>query len=493
MNYISTNWTPILYVFIILFFIFIILSFLFSRPPFEGMGLIAKIIYHPLEDTTGMMQYYKFEYNSETMSNLPTILNTAAPISQNTFDAILKTDLIGNNSVDSMIDSINSKVGNGCLKLDLSRRQYVELPPLIIPESGMTFTLWFNIQDNENIPTSGLMTLFDYSDFTANTFNYRIAAYYNISTKRLECITSFSQNNKRSVQIPNIVINNNTWNHFAWTMTPENGGGSTVYLNGRPIPNSILTSGFTYPSKDILHDGSNNSIPLFSNYIGKCVTPVFTHPSVTESYFNGYIDQFLVYNSEYTVEQIFTLYNSFSTMNPTREGMDSQYTDGLKYVIYNGYMNDRVDFVQTATVKTNNDLPVTGTVTEIKNITTGTNGFILPNQSLHTYTVEWTGFFKPDKPGNWIFSTNSDDCSFLWLGSVATTGYTQRNALVNNGNQHGMRTVYSTPIGLNQFEYYPIRIQFGENWGGHDMVVYFRHESDPINTFQTDGKGKYFS
>jgi hypothetical protein len=314
MRYLSTHFTPVVYFVIVLFFIFIIAySFLsqqyhFSRPATEGMGLTAKIVYHPLEDTTGMIQYYKFEDGSNTRSHLPTILNMAASLSQNQFDATLKTDSFDNN-VNQMISRTNSKVGNASLKLDLTRKQYVELPSFDIPEKGTTFALWFKINDNGNLPKPGIMTLFDYSDFQSNIFSYRITAYYNNSTKQIECVTAFSQDNKRSVQNPNFAIDADKWYHFAWTITPDNGGKSSIYINGQLV--HVLTSGFTYPVKAIINDAPKTNISLYNNYIGKCVIPVFTYPSITDFYFNGFIDQSLIYNSAYTSSEVFALYNSF--------------------------------------------------------------------------------------------------------------------------------------------------------------------------------------
>lgn len=496
-NSLFKYWTPIVYVFVILFFIFIITcsfsyDYYYSRPTNEGMGLLTKIINHELENTSGMIQYYKFDKDSVTMSNLPIILNTAASLSDNMFDATLKTDSLYNGSVTTMIDSAKPKVGNACLKMDLVDRQYVELPSFKIPEKGMTFTLWFNIQDNGKLPNPGVMTLFDFSDYDANVFNYRITAYYNISTKKIVCVTAYSQNNKQSIQNTDFVINMNTWYHFAWSMSPDNGGNSTICING--LSNSVMASGFTYPSRDILQKPT----PLTRNFIGKCGNPMITNSSITDFYFNGYIDQFLVYDSAYTIPQMLTLFNSFSilkkeTFSNIREGID-EYIDGLTYTIYNGYMNDDVKFVDTATALVYVDNLTTGKTADLTSITTGTNSFIgAPHTGLHTYTVQWIGVFKPDKSGKWYFGTNSDDCSYLWLGSSAKQGYTTANALVKNSGLHGMKTVYSGSIQLTASVYYDIRIQFGENGGGHNMITYFRHESDPINVYRTNGKGYYFT
>jgi hypothetical protein len=107
------------------------------------------------------------------------------------------------------------------------------------------------------------------------------------------------------------------------------------------------------------------------------------------------------------------------------------------------------------------------------NMTTLTNGFRNPNSG-DQYCVEWTGFFLCRDSGSHTFYTESDDWSFLWLGSNAEPGnYTLANVLVNNGNEHGVVQASGT-ISLTSGNYYFIRFSMGENGGGDDMRVSFQ-------------------
>lgn len=97
----------------------------------------------------------------------------------------------------------------------------------------------------------------------------------------------------------------------------------------------------------------------------------------------------------------------------------------------------------------------------------------------HFFAVEWSGLFKPNMTGQWVFTTNSDDVSFLWVESdnirYDNGVYTPDNAIVDNRGLHGMQLKSSDDknIVLNMTSglFYRIKIQFSENGGGYDMIV----------------------
>ena len=89
------------------------------------------------------------------------------------------------------------------------------------------------------------------------------------------------------------------------------------------------------------------------------------------------------------------------------------------------------------------------------------------------YSFLFTGFFDAKWSGYYKFYTNSDDASYLWIGSNATSGYTTGNANVNNGDLHGPRWRGSVWVYLNAGEY-PIRIQMGNKTGGQYLKVTFK-------------------
>ena len=183
--------------------------------------------------------------------------------------------------------------------------------------------------------------------------------------------------------------------------------------------------------------------------------------------------------------------------------INNNLVSGLKYVVYSGNMGgsspalDDPNFFKTASL-----LPVgtsgtsgsnnQGIVTEIPNIVTGTGNFITSSTTPpgpDNFSVQWLGYFKSDYTGTWTFYTTSDDCSYIWIGSTAITGYTTSNPVVNNGGPHSSQERSGT-INLVSGEYYPIRIQYGEGAVDNIIVVSF---SNPTLTKTTNGNGYFFN
>ena len=149
-------------------------------------------------------------------------------------------------------------------------------------------------------------------------------------------------------------------------------------------------------------------------------------------------------------------------------------TQGLKFTVYDGYFNDDVTYPSSHSASMSNGSPITGIAKDFSDIyksTTNSAGASnnKPRVDQHNYTVEWRGIIIPDETGNWTFSTNSDDASFLWIGDSAATP-SIGNALVNNRSPHGMRTVTKS-IYLNKDTQYQFRMQFGEAGGGYNNIL----------------------
>ena len=155
--------------------------------------------------------------------------------------------------------------------------------------------------------------------------------------------------------------------------------------------------------------------------------------------------------------------------------------DGLFYGVYSGYFSDSVSWFSSRTPYGS------GFSTNGSNVGTFTNNVRTAN-SANYYSIQWIGYFKAQETGTYTFYTNSDDASYLWIGEYAEIGYTTSNATVRNGGIHGMTTRSGT-ISLVENVYYPIRIQFGENSGGDNIVVYFKTPSN-VNIY--DGVGYYY-
>jgi hypothetical protein len=146
---------------------------------------------------------------------------------------------------------------------------------------------------------------------------------------------------------------------------------------------------------------------------------------------------------------------------------------GLQYKVVDGYFADNPDFFKSAKVLS------TGVAKKFNSITDSTNGYIQrPNSATqHRYSVEWIGTFTPPTTGPWHFLTASDDASYMWIGKYALSNMSAKNSIVRNGNLHGLRGA-AGQINLQAGVPYPIRFQFGENWGGHNFYIQV-HGLDP--------------
>jgi hypothetical protein len=162
-----------------------------------------------------------------------------------------------------------------------------------------------------------------------------------------------------------------------------------------------------------------------------------------------------------------------------RKALDSgniKKVKGLSYKIVQGYFGDDTTYFLNTSVKGS------GTSKDFSNITSATsdsgNLINTMNSGGHYYSVEWVGFVVPDVTGNWTFGTNSDDASYLWLDEKATNDYSIQNADVNNGGLHGMVYKEATKY-LVSGKSYPIRMQFGENWGGRNFILSIKPPNNP--------------
>ena len=146
-----------------------------------------------------------------------------------------------------------------------------------------------------------------------------------------------------------------------------------------------------------------------------------------------------------------------------------EYRPGLRWKLVDGYPNNNFNYFN------NRQTISTGYVTNINSISFA---FIRPNRE--TYGVELKGYFIPKRSGPYRFKTVSDDMSFLWIND---------RMIVNNGGLHGMRTRYSRYIYLIGGRKYDMKVQFGENRGGDNLIVGYRFWFYP---WTTNGNGQYY-
>lgn len=180
----------------------------------------------------------------------------------------------------------------------------------------------------------------------------------------------------------------------------------------------------------------------------------------------------------------------------------------LFYAVYSGYMNDIPNFFRTATLLppgtsgtsgSNNQgyIDVSGNSIPLGNYTLGTNGFAiggLEGTRPKNCSFQWLGYFKSNYTGTWTFNLDCRDCSYVWVGNNAVTGFTTTNATVNNGGTSG-RTFKrrSSNISLENGIYYPIRIQYGVSSGQTLAAFAFSFSNNGGLSTTTNGYGYFYN
>lgn len=161
----------------------------------------------------------------------------------------------------------------------------------------------------------------------------------------------------------------------------------------------------------------------------------------------------------------------------------TSYEAGLYKTTYTGYFADDVNFFATATPATAGANPATSVQTTVIEEPATDDG--------ESFSVQWLGYFKPTTTETHTFFLNSDDASYMWIGATAVTGFATGNALINNGGGHAPQEV-SGSIALTAGQYYPVRIQFGEQGGG-DLLEFNYSTPTIVKTTTVTGKVFYNS
>lgn len=215
-----------------------------------------------------------------------------------------------------MISTTQSALGTGSLQISASKNQFVSLSPLSpIGTNGVSFSVWFNSNNSANYAI-----VFDLTD-PNNTMP--IVMY--ISDTNLALYLVVNGRSYNTIVANN--VNNGTWVHAVWTLDPS--GNCKVYINGT----LNFTGVYAYP---------NPTTPFTRNSLGKSLITDATNP-----YFNGYIDEFRVYNRVLTQTDVTNLYMNNSLV--LNYGMllfyhcDTQdYTSNLIYNYSNNLYNSLV-------------------------------------------------------------------------------------------------------------------------------------------------------
>lgn len=178
---------------------------------------------------------------------------------------------------------------------------------------------------------------------------------------------------------------------------------------------------------------------------------------------------------------------------------------GLQWVIYGVYYNENLALLETPMTSSNVSSWTPSKSTALTNAvysgcsynlanyvggTTSTNtsgvNAVADNTGQSNFTVVWSGYFMPNSTGTWKFQLASDDGSYLWVNSETATPITNfdafstsnlsacgiafSNAIVNDGQQHGVVTV-SNSSTFTEGVLYPIVILSGQGGGGYSIDV----------------------
>jgi len=230
-------------------------------------------------------------------------------------------------------------------------------------------------------------------------------------------------------------VGNGNWRNISAT---NDGTSSLLYIDG--VLNGILLEG-----------GLATVQPNISLGYWQGSTP-------TGRYLLGSIADVYIYDRALSAQEVLQNFNA----QKARFGIEQPappYTppffSGLYKTEYSGYFNDNVSFFATATTTSAGaqQSPINDTSSAAR----------------ESFSIQWLGYFLPSTTDTYVFSTTSDDASYLWVGPNALSGsFTTVNATVSNGGLHASLEKFGS-ASLTAGVYYPLRIQYGENGGGNDF------------------------
>jgi len=306
-------------------------------------------------------------------------------------------------------------------------------------------------------------------------------------------------------ELPSLAFNNN-FTDF-WTCGPgyySNGVyqvNTTTTVDGvsrvgewlqLQLPNPIsLTSYSLYQNsvrgpKDFFVAGSNNGstwelVDSETNVTG-WTTAAKSFTTTNTKRFSYYR---LIINScngdNYASITEWNLYDSTISMRSIAGKSARGLVDGLTWKFANGYHSSSATYFDTT--------PYTqiGRSSDFTNLASATNGRFTSAQTMDSYSIEWTGYFRAPETGTFTFFLNTDDQSYLWIGTTALAGYTTSNTLVTDTANSA--STYAT-ITLTAGVYYPIRLLWGESSSSQSLAFGF---TTPSGVTVTDGSGYFFS
>lgn len=191
-----------------------------------------------------------------------------------------------NLSQSGLISTIDKSFPYGCLTLDGSPTQFVNVGKTITGMNGLSFSCWFKSNQNKS-----WARIFDFGDGT-NFNNVSLYIYENKIGLTIYLMKKISEH-KLNLS-PN--VNNNKWNHIVLTIKPNQKIGSqcTLYLNN----NQISTFEYVYPINMVRKNC----------YIGKSGT--MTDNNFPNVNYIGSISNFVMYQKVLNEKEIGKIYMS---------------------------------------------------------------------------------------------------------------------------------------------------------------------------------------
>ena len=173
----------------------------------------------------------------------------------------------------------------GCLTLNSSPSQYIDIGTTATSMNGLTFGCWFRSNNNSNWARIFDLGNGPYSDnIVLGIYGGKIASSVYITNM---------PDDKLDLTID---INNDKWNHIVWTLSKpiSNSSNWIIYLNGQMVYSKLGN----YPINMIRKNC----------YIGKSNWP-------SDPYFNGAISNFVMYQTELSGIKVNALYNNLINSN----------------------------------------------------------------------------------------------------------------------------------------------------------------------------------
>jgi hypothetical protein len=465
-----------------------------------------------LNSDPSLCLYYTFDISTNTVSNY----------AQNVYGTV---DATYNNGASANYTDL-SYVGTAGLKLLGTNNGYVQLLPTsvvnttnFISNSGMTFACWFYSKSSLSNAK-----IFDFND-TYDSYNNNIFVSMNASS-------SISTNVYTSPTTSSTVslatnYNNSILYHFVWTMTYSNSQTSSwnIYINATNVSTTTLKY---YP----------NQVARGSDFLGK--SNISSDPS-----FNGYIDDFRVYQRVLTqaeINQLFSYNNtlnvkstnfSWTKPNTTKTPLTYNYFykdnslnitpnilsyfSGLSWTAFYGVIND---YTSIATTTTSNSFQTIsqysgGSNTKTSSASNALTNINYPNTTIastnnifgfdntngngdngYFISLVITGYFKSNLTGIWNFQfaaagSQNDDFSIFWINDGANVNGTINHWPPTDTNYNNLSSttfIYSTTLTADV--YYPIQITWSQAGGGSILGFQFQ---PPGGSYTTDGSGYFFS